>query len=255
MDAILSKFTNLGYELWGIFVPGLIMLLMLVFVWWCAGPIAELVTFGFLPEATVNGVTGFMRVLNNEIRAGLVFGIAVVVYFLGHLLHWFSRSPKSKPVKIGWIMRVAQCLRFSVPKSVDSFDPYLQPLLDEAKGMFGLSVEATWPQFYPVAKAYLSANLQTSLVSTYQNKYTLHRSLTTASVVWFWLSIGCMLIALAAGGICGFGGPKWFPLLCSVPISLILVYGFSDSYQYNWKLFGNSIITEVFMIKRSRENR
>lgn len=231
------------------------MLLMLVFAWWCAGPIAELVTFGFLPEATVNGMTDFMRVLNNEIRVGLLFGIAVAVYFLGHLLHWFSRSPKSSPKEITWVARVVSCLRFSVPKAVDSYDSFLNPLLDEAKGLFGLSAEAKWTQFYPVAKAYLSANLQTSLVSTYQNKYTLHRSLTTAAVVWFWLSLSCVVASAPLAFICGFGQPKWFPLISSIPAALVLIYGFSDSYQYNWKLFGNSIITEVFMIKRSRESR
>jgi hypothetical protein len=250
MDQLLSKFTNLGYEILGIFVPGLVLMLFLLFGWWCLGPLAGMWTFNFLPQARIREASGLLSLLNSDIRAGLLIVLVVGAYFLGHLLHWIARRPKNPVAKPSWYRRVWLCLTFAIPKPEHSYEPKLQPLLDAAKPFLGLGPQAEWRQFYPLAKAYLSANLQTSLVSTYQNKYTLHRSLTAAAVVWFWLSI--LATAGALIEICfADSQPLWFPLLLSSPLSLLLVWGFSDSYRYNWKLWGDTLITEIFMIQRA----
>lgn len=250
MDQLLSKLTNLGYEVLGIFVPGLVLILFLFFGWWCLGPLAEIWTFNFLPQARIREASGLLSLLNSDIRAGLLIVLIVAAYFLGHLLHWIGRSPKKPVPKPKWYRRVWLCLTFRIPKPEHSYEPSLQPLLDDAKPFFGLSPAAEWRQFYPVAKSYLAANLQTSLVSTYQNKYTLHRSITAASVVWFWLSLVASIAA--AFKVCAANShPIWFPLLSSMPISLLLIWGFSDSYRFHWKLWGDTIITEAYVLKRS----
>lgn len=249
MDQLISKLTNFGYELLGIFVPGAILLLFILIGWWCLGPLAEVWSLGLLPQAHIKEVSGLLNLLNEEIRAGMFIALAVAAYFLGHLLHWSSRSGKG--VEVSSMSRVLLCLRFSIPKPQASYDLKLEPLFKEAKSFLGFSPDADWRQFYPVAKSYLAANLQTSLVSTYQNKYTLHRSLTAAATIWFWMTIFAVLAALVAVECAGLEPPLWLPLLLSIPVSLGLVWGFSDSYRYNWKLFGDAIITETFMLYRS----
>lgn len=249
MDQLISKFTNLGYEVLGIFVPGFVLVLFLLFGWWCLGPLAATWTFGFLPQAQINAFSSLLELLNEEIRIGLLIGLLVAAYFLGHSLHWAARSPKQPVPKPASIKRVWLCLCFSIPKPEHSFEPKLAPLFEECKSFLGLGAAAEWRQYYPLAKCYLVANLQTSLVSTYQNKYTLHRSLTAAAVVWFWLSFAAALGAVAQmyrGG----PEPSWFPLLASLPLALLLVWGFSDSYRYNWKLWGDTLITEIYMLQK-----
>lgn len=262
MDQILSKIANLGYEIWGIFVPGTVLLLFLTFTWWCSGPLIEVMTVGSLSIAEVKTVSGFFALLNREVKFGFIAALAVAAYFAGNLLHWVSRTPKADKDRLpnvgegsetggDWKLRVLNCLRLSIPKS-ESYAPYLEAQLNEGKVFLQMPENARWEQFFPVAKAFLAAKLQTSLVSTYQNKYTLHRSLTAAAVVWFWSGVIVELTALVVSYVtCGAGvGPRWFPLLFSQVTALVLIYGFSASYQYNWKLFGNTIITEIYMFKR-----
>lgn len=250
MDQLLAKLTNLSYEIWGIFVPGLIALLFLVFTWWCAGPVIDVITFGFIAPAEVKSIKGFISLLNREIKFGFIAGLAVAAYFAGHLLHWISRSSKSTAQGKGSVSRVLSCLKLSIPKPDESYDAFLDAQLAEAKEFLKMPTESTWPQYYPVAKAYLAAQLQSSLVSTYQNKYTLHRSLTAAAVVWFWMGLAVLLL----GGVFEVIGftiePKWFPSAVSPLAAVAIIYGFSDSYQYNWKLFGNTLITEIYTFKR-----
>ncbi|MDA5339070.1 hypothetical protein LRM36_11680 [Stenotrophomonas maltophilia] len=252
MDQLLAKLTNLGYEIWGIFIPGSVFLLFSIFTWWCAGPIAGAVTFGFLAPAEVKSVTGFIGLLNEEVKFGVLAGLTVAAYFSGHLLHWVGRSPKGEAVKYSTSARIWQCLRFSIPKSTVSYDPFLEDQIMECKDFLKMPRDSTWQQYYPVAKAFLAANLQSSLVATYQNKYTLHRSLTAAAVVWFWMSVLFLIASAIRVHYMPDLGPKWFPLTLSPAFAVLIVYGFSDSYQYNWKLFGNSLITEIYTYKRMR---
>ncbi len=252
MEQLISKLTNFGYEILGIFAPGAVLLLFLFFGWWCLGPLASTWTFGFLPQAKIQVLSGLLNLLNGEIRVGMLIALSVAAYFCGHLLHWLARKPKDPVPKPSSYRRVWLCLKFSIPKPEHSFHEKLQPLFDEAKLFLGLGRDAEWRQFYPVAKSYLAANLQTSLVSTYQNKYTLHRSLTAAAVIWFWLTLTAIVGALLSARLYLPQQPIWIPLTGSLPISLLLIWGFSDSYRYNWKLWGDTMITEIYMLKKSR---
>jgi hypothetical protein len=277
MDQLLSKFTNLGYEILGIFVPGLILILFLLFGWWCLGPLAAIWTFDFLPQAKVREVSGLLNLFNKEIRFGLLIAALVQAYFFGHLLHWVARSPKEfstqqdskdpqkrlscrqkislffkdPPKNPSSWQRIALCLFLQIPRPQHSYDSSLEPLLEQSKLFLGLESTAKWSLFYPVAKSYVAANLQTSLITTYQNKYTLHRSLTAAAAIWFWFSVFGVAGALAMLFLSN-SQPLWIPLFASIPASLLIVWGFSDSYQYNWKLWGNTVITEMYLLQKTR---
>jgi len=250
MDQLLAKLTNLGYEVLGIFLPGAIFLLVLLFWWWAIGPLASPLLFGYFPVARLAEISDLLGLLNEEVRIGLLFGLLVAAYFSGHLLHWSSRSGTKYSSEPGAKVRVPECLNLQVPKLSYSFDPYLQPLFDEAKSYLKMDSAATWLQYYPVAKAFLAQNLQTSLGPTFQNKYTLHRSITGAAALWFHLTWATCWFAITWILFGHPESPKWIPLVLALPVSTLIVWGFSDSYLYNWKLWGNTLITEVYMMSK-----
>ncbi len=104
-----------------------------------------------------------------------------------------------------------------------------------------------WEQIFPVLKSYLSRNLAYSLVATYQNKYTLHRSVTAGAAVWFWLNLMTIPAALVTRAM---GGPSvhWVVLVLCLIAALVLVWGFSGSFMYHWQNFANTIITESYSL-------
>lgn len=252
MDQLLSKVTNLGYEILGIFFPGVVLILFAIFGWWCLGPMAEVWSQGFLPTAGIVQFSGFLSVLNERIQAGMLGFLLVAAYFCGHLLHWLSRRGE-REAKVSGARRVLMSLIFRVPKPATDFHEGLERLFVEAKKFFELDPDAKWREYYPLAKSYLGMNLQTSLAPTFQTKYTLHRSLTIASAIWFWGSAFGIVLSLITMCAIGADAPKWIPLVGSLFASCILIWGFSDTYRYNWLLWGDTLIAEICMIQSSKK--
>lgn len=250
MDQLLAKLTNLSYEILGIFVPGVVLILFAIFGWWCMGPMAEFWSQGFLPTAELVAFSGFLSVLNEGVQTGMLFFLAIAAYFSGHLLHWLSRRGDRKDEVDGW-QRLGLSLLFKVPKPATDFHDPLKPLFLEAKTFFGMTPEAGWREYYPVAKAYLAMSLQSSLAPTFQTKYTLHRSLTITAAVWFWGTVVGICLSWFAIYFFGAASPKWVPLVGSLLVSMTLIWGFSDSYRYNWLLWGDTLISEIFMLKHA----
>lgn len=250
MESLFSKIGNLGYELLGIFLPGLIFIHFLVFWWWSIGPMASVWSQEFIPQAQVVQISGFIEVLNEGVQVGVLLFLALASYFIGHALHWISRGgPKCGEMKF-W-SRVGYSAIFKVPKPNRDYHPGLDEVFKEAKLHLGFDNNASWREYYPIAKSYLAKNLQTSLSPVYQNKYTLHRSLALASSLWLWISVVSIFICLFMVFCAGYASPKWIPLLLSVPAAVMLMNGFAGSYYYNWLLWGDSLISEVVMLKRS----
>ncbi len=252
MEQLFNKLTSLSYELFGIFVPGFILSLFLVWWWWCVGDLSRVISFGYLPVIGMRGVSEGYGLVPDEIKLGLVVYVAVASYFLGHFINWVGRSrgvkeslAESKRVQM--ISNLGNCLRFSVPKPRDSYYKNLDPLFTVVVERLGLPESAQiWGSFYPVAKCLVAQEVKYSLISTYQNKYTLHRSLTIASVIWFWLTLFVFFFGMIFS--CHFHAePRWVPLAISALLSLMAALGFSESYRFNWLMFGNSVITETFM--------
>jgi hypothetical protein len=249
MDEFLAKLTNLSYEFLGVIVPGIIAALFLG-MWWAAlGPIASLWSFEFVPQLTSNNASGIFESLSLKTGIGVAVPGLAIAYFLGHILLWIARSgePDECATESTW-RRVRTSLVFRIPKPPRSFDEDLQPLYDAVQAKFAVGGSALpWTQFYPVVKSYLSKNLTYSLVATYQNKYTLHRSITAAAAGLFWLSAA----GAAGGGVTWYltgVAPRWGLLATLASLAFVLVLCFSSSYMYHWKMFGNTIITEAYSI-------
>lgn len=246
MNEIIGKLTNLTYEIFGVILPGMVAALFLA-AWWAAlGPVAPLWSLGGIQALTVRDLIEFF---STRISAGMVIPLLAVSYFLGHLVLWVARAgvASEDASRRPW-KRIKRSLFFRIPKPSGSYDPSLDSLFEAIRPKFALGGQRLeWRQFYPVAKSYIAQRLTYSLIATYQNKYTLHRSLTTGAAGLFWLSVlGLVggLVTLHFKGV----EPNWFGLGSLLAFSILVIWGFSGSYMYHWQMFGNTIITESYSL-------
>lgn len=250
MNELLGKLTNLGYEFFGTIVPGVLAVLLLI-LWWAAlGPLPDVWTRGLIPGLTIQTARDIMKSMDSLTAAtgiGVVVPLLASCYFAGHLLHWLARSgPSNQEAAADTYRRLVYSLVFAIPKPAASFNPKLERLFKLAQQRFAADATALeWREFYPIAKSFLAQRVSNSLVSTYQNKYTLHRSIATAGAALFWLSVAALVGALfthAAGEL----SHNYFWLIVLLCSGLLLTGGFSASYIYHWEMFGNTIVTETY---------
>jgi hypothetical protein len=264
MDQLVSKITSLSYEIFGIFLPGFVFILFFMWSWWACDTLTPALTLSYLPPLHYANQPG--GVLNVELQFGLVVFIAIASYFLGHLMFWLSRLGNAEELKLGstpttWdkvkrgLHRIGCCLVWRIPKGSVSYEPALEPLLDAGYRFLAFpDVESPqtskekWRKFYPVAKCRLSQDLTNSLVSTYQNKYTLHRSLCVVAIFWFWCSLLVQIVApcLSDSTHHIHVAPIWITIVACIAI----MWGFSGSFLYNWRMYGDTILTETFVLSK-----
>lgn len=175
MDAFFNKLDNLAFEILGVLVPGLIATTFIGLLWMALGPLIPLWTYGTIPELTPAGV---VSVVNRTPGASQVFPLISVVmtcYLLGHSVSWSSRV-RSEPATLKeTLVRTWGFLTFRPQKPGVMFDDRLKPQLTRVMGEFSRDEPAlVWAQFYPIAKNFIMNSGRNSLLSTYQNKYTLH---------------------------------------------------------------------------------
>lgn len=247
MTELLAKLINFGYELFGVILPGIIVILFFLLWWTALGPLASVWTGGAIPEFNAETAGSIIDSLNVATGIGVAVPLFAGCYFAGHLLLWIARSGKeNQKAADTWYKRLGYSLVFSIPKPAAPFNPKLQKLFEIVQKRFSADqAPLEWREFYPVAKSFLAQRVANSLVATYQNKYTLHRSITTAGALLFWVSLITIVVARFTGG-----EQEHLPsyLLLSVLLigGLVLVWGFSASYIYHWEMFGNSIVTETY---------
>lgn len=244
---LFAKLTNLGYEFFGIVLPGLVCWVF-IGLWWVAlGPVAAYWTGGAVPVFQFAHVRATIEGLSTPLVVAAAVPALVSVYFLGHVLHWLARSGNPIGTAKGSLVRVQRALTFRIPKPNESYNPKLKPMFDVVCSRFSAAGSLEWVQVFPVLKSFLLRSLNYSLVATYQNKYTLHRSVTAGAAAWFWLNFLTIPAAIVSRGL---GGPSvhWFVLVMCLVAALVLVWGFSDSFMFHWQNFGNSIITESYSL-------
>jgi len=250
MDELLGKLTNLTYEIFGVFLPGLIFSIFLLVLYFAAGPVIPIITQSALPELNSNY---FIKIMEFDWTKSSLIILFVGWYFIGHILVWIGRFGvnQSKP---NFIMLTLKSLFFRIPKPKDSFNANLAILYDEVQKRFTHNdIVLTWTQFFPVAKNFIYRSSSKSLITTYQNKYTLHRAIAVASVLLFWLSILLIFIPVI---FFNYQAPvqNIIYLAALVFLSLVFIWNFSSSYMYHWIMFGNTIITEAYSLLYGPKN-
>jgi hypothetical protein len=229
-----------------VFLPGLIAILFLIAWWAVTGDLASKWTFAAIPALTIASVENIITNLDARLGIGVAIPTLIASYFLGSALVWTSRSgTPAKEANRLYLMWMAMTLK--IPKPEHAYDPNLQPLMDAVSKRLGEASPLAWRLFYPVVKSYLSRNLAQSLVSTYQNKYTFHRSIVMAAAILFWLCVATVVGGLVTHRVNG-AVPHWAWLSALMAASLIMVLGFSGSYRMHWQMFDNTIITEAYSL-------
>ena len=254
MDALIGKLTNLGYEFFGILLPGTLAVLMWSLLWIAAADVVPWTTRGAVPELTLSEA---MDTVGQAIEWSAFISVLLMIalaYFVGHLLTWMARRGK-RHKHVRRRDHLVGTLRFRPPKQEPSYDLRLKPAWKWAgKRLLGKKLDLSWSLFYPAAKTYLLQKRIPSLVTTYQNKYTLHRSLAVAAALTAWGALVVAILGLLAKVIgAQAAGPHWFATVVIAAGSLFAASRFSSSYLYNWTLWGNYLITETYVALRAEE--
>ncbi len=203
MNELLAKLVDITYELFGVLLPGLIASAFLL-LWWFAAEPLQVALFGSSDFRI--GPLNLWNWLSSSSNGGLSSFLPLLVawYLLGQVLLSASRHSIGDAQSVDNPgRRVFRALTFRISRPPDPYDPALKPLYHAVAAKFNVpGVELQWVQFYPVVKSHLAEHLSKSLVTLYQNKYTLHRSITMASAVLFWLSI-LTCLSSGVGIVCG----------------------------------------------------
>jgi putative effector of murein hydrolase LrgA (UPF0299 family) len=182
MDGFLNKIDNLAYELFGIVLPGLVASVLLILLWMGLGSLPPYWSSGQVPMLTLSTVKSLIDKIPGALQTAAIIGTLMVWYFLGHSVNWISKGRShTKGEFKERIERIWSFLKFRIKKPEASFDPKLEKLFKAVSRKFTANQEPLeWRQFYPLAKNLLANTGRNSLLSTYQNKYTLHRSIAAA---------------------------------------------------------------------------
>lgn len=187
-----------------------------------------------------------LKAVPGAVQIAALIGTLLIWYFLGHVLNWVSKGRSARESATKELTRVWSVLRFRFPKPAKSFDPALEELFKKAMPRFSPERDLVWREFYPLAKNFLLNADRRSLVSTYQNKYTLHRSIAAAAAAIFWLSLSSTVGARIAYFAGSTNYPNWLLLWFLVLSSLSAVWGFSATFMFYWGLWGDTIVTETY---------
>lgn len=251
MSDLIGKLTNLSYELFGIIIPGAIITLF--FAIWLAslGNIPSLLISSEFPILTISKIVEIIGSSFSENGFGIFLPLLLSWYIFGHITQWFSRySSRDSDTKIGFIKRIFLSLILRPPRPKEKYDEKLEQLfLQASKILSPTETPLPWEQFFPVAKNIITRSIPNSLISTYQNKYTLHRSITITSAFLFWLNLAGLSISFMLGRLSCFQVETNTALqLFIIPSSIFLIWGFSGGYEFNWKMFGNTVVTESYSV-------
>ncbi len=243
MDSLLGRLAELAYEFFGVILPGFITFLFLMVLWLAIGPMVGVWTLGHVPELTIARIGWWHDELTDASRVEWGLLLLVVCYFLGQAVNWYSRPDVDLDKEPSWRKRIWLFLTRRTPKLKKSHSENLDRLYESAQKKL-VAGDERWTSFYPVAKALIAQRLERSLLSTFQHKYTLHRSIAAASALLFHLSLGAIVIS-AISKLWTTVSPNWFWLAVLALLSLFLVNAFAASYLFFWKLWGNTVVTEA----------
>lgn len=265
MNSFLAKLTNLSYEMFGIFLPGLFGIAL------CTGDlvIALTVSGTYSPQEVLKAYSTIVA----EQLYSMLAGLAITSYIMGHLLKWLSKnglksvlpigggsseqksnSQPAKKLKINkrWVRFLLLLNERPLPpnESVEIVELVKLSWQRLASALQLGDLKLSKRAFYLLAKTYIWDRDRKSLLATYQNKYTFHRSLATLFSVQVWIS----LIVAASFYIFSSGGLTVPIFLSLAGISLILVRVFTTSFEYFWTLLGDIVCAELLVQLSSLDN-
>lgn len=316
MEALLNRFRDLNYEIFGIILPGIIFFGLLFWVY-DLQLLAQDQTFLLSISTKSWTLFDLASKIKNDLHFAVALSLVIALpsYFLGHLLKWVAKNGiwnliplTSRCTFVGdWIGAIfepseqltsnckatetqiekernggepkalpelqktlkglrsafekaqlttrfvnAFLLRQEIPHK--SYRPSLLPAVNASaemmvelaknkKASIAIKDLSEWSAFYLVAKDFLLQKETTSSLALYQNKYTYHRSLSSAFAISAWL-------ALVQWGYFIFATNNGVAKLAFFTAILSLVFSrlFFVSYEYFYILWGDHLIGETFAL-------
>ncbi len=200
MNTFIDKLLSLSYDFIGILLPGLTATVFILFI--LIG--LDLTVPGFILSGEEDfGVDTVTRLFQDE-EGSMQYAplaIALLIWYLaGQFLKGLSRNVhRDDDLARKVVPRTWYFLTFRVLAPETDFHRRLAPLFVAVRNRFETEgVSLNWQQFFPIARSHLSQNLTKSLIETYQNKYTLHRSIAIVGVLSFWMTVIALLISVIA---------------------------------------------------------
>lgn len=251
MDAFLNKLEGLNYEIFGILMPGFFFLLGLGCLY-----SVEVFVLGIRNE--LSEPLNLLWALE-DFRFFFFTTVVLVLfsYLPGHILKWVASHGvwqflPLKPFEKFSFDGLKSCYFLCGVKTThkQSFNPLFEPLKIAVQGQLSKNAGcatapdlSNWSVLYVVAKNYILTGQRPSLLNTYQNKYTFHRSLTAAFSLLVWVSaITSAYVGLRFSDWKAVAASLGFGLIC-----FLLIGVFYSSFNYFWRIWGDYIICESYV--------
>jgi hypothetical protein len=278
-------FIEISYEVLGVIIPGVVASVFFLLILFCAEPI--LVRHHLIGASTLSLKNmGWMG--NEGLNWQTWLLLTLQWFFLGQMVLQFARDKKSRSkgqkfIELAFMIRPCEphyfrpsmeevfvgCLRkLGLPVSdqqakVADSEPtpgVLKPVDDKKSGpssQFKVNPDdqpvddSGWRPFQRIARAKIAQAKFKSLLTMFQNKYTLHRSIATIAGLSFWASV--VLIVLGAMThytvVDPLGAePRWGLLIPFCALFIIVKHLFMRSFREHWKHYGDTLIAEIHSI-------
>lgn len=271
MNALINKLTNVSYEFFGIFIPGLIAIIGFAIV-----ILLDLSVLNIINYCEINSV--YLNV-SKEYSTLFLALLLFFSYLAGHGLKWVSKDgigiSRGKVVKRESFnddkLSEYENDKIFISKELDEITwnflflkgqtqpntPY-RSMYNELAEKIGRklrrkvelvdSSKPHWRMTYPLIKAYMSTQENKNLLANYQNKYTFHRSLASFFSLLAWLGLLSSVVALY------YCSKVTFFLIPTAFLSYILAKSFSKSFIYFWYLYGSEAITQAAVCLAQEKN-
>lgn len=247
MDTIITKLLDLAYEIFGVLLPGAVSVIFFVLWWLALGDMAPHWTHERVPHLTLRTLYWFSGKMPGGFAYTAGICLTVAAYFIGQVLNTISKQRLRAWVDVR--TRIWNFLSFRVTYPAHPHSNQLDRLFNvAAAGLSSADAPLAWREFYPAARTFIQARYSHSLMATYQNKYTLHRTIGAAAAILFWATSLAMLAAAMSWAGERSRYPHWWLLLGLELGSLLFVAVFSESFAESWTLFGDAALTETFVL-------
>lgn len=254
MEKLLEKWTSsLSYEFVGVIVPGVLGVACIC----SAAALYDVMCSSNVALTYIDALRAQTFSLDHPVS---IAAAIVVVYIIGHLSTDYGKRTYESAYRIRTVpyWKITKWLHGTIwfplnrikprnYRSKSDFENARAALKETFKiETSGENEDKEWSSFYgPASRLILQSDLKT-MVTTFQNKYSLHRTLAFSfSILWK----ACIIIWIYSEITCS---PTWDVrrmAILLITTSFVLACHFRRNFLRFWMLFGNTICWEISTLK------
>lgn len=249
MDKLVEKIAGLSYELFGVLIPGILFLIL---------SLGQLSFIQFL--LGYDNIFSYYLSLNSDsITPFMLLCIGITIYFTGQLINQAAEFivvfPSDKIPK--WHKKLIYFLMWPIlPSKLENYN-YKTHFVEanEILKTKKISKGDDWTDFFGPASRILYVLGTRSMISTYQNKYTLHRTSMFIFSITARALIPAAAIYLLTTYDYGFSWAFFLSIIMLILINLFLSTVFRHSFIRFWKRYGDQICWEIVALEYCIDNK